>query len=163
MSLGIKLFAAFGLWLLVIILDVYSIGSEIDTVTIYDINTRVMREIKVDESIFVRIYLLLRLSVLHFVCVFYNVVKRKSVPMKNAQRVWENRRQRTWSILKLGIGLWIWVMVICIDVWSLISDNDLWAAYHLLRFAIEHLIVMISPTLLFVGFLEAIRKGTGED
>ena len=54
-------------------------------------------------------------------------------------------------------------MVICIDVWSLISDNDLWATYHLLRFAIEHLIVLVSPALLFVGFLEAIRTGKSDD
>ena len=155
MSLGMKLIAAFFLWLLVILLDFSSIASESDTVTIYGT--------KVDESIFFPIYRLLRLSVLHFLCVFYIVVKRKSAPMENTQRVWENRRQRAWSILKLGIGLWIWVMVICIDVWSLISDNDLWATYHLLRFAIEHLIVLVSPALLFVGFLEAIRTGKSDD
>ena len=155
MSLGMKLIAAFFLWLLVILLDFSSIASESDTVTIYGT--------KVDESIFFPIYRLLRLSVLHFLCVFYIVVKCKSAPMENTQRVWENRRQRAWSILKLGIGLWIWVMVICIDVWSLISDNDLWATYHLLRFAIEHLIVLVSPALLFVGFLEAIRTGKSDD
>ena len=167
MSLGISfiliLFAAFCIWLLVVLLDVSSIISEINTVTIYDINPRAMREFKVDEGIFFPIYRLLRLSVLHFVCVFYNVVKRKSDPMEKTKRFWENRSQRTWSVLKLGIGLWIWVIVICIDVWSLISDNDDWALYHMLRFAIEHLIVLLSPGLFFVASLNASEKGNSDD
>ena len=136
-----------------ILLDLFTIGNRIDSfITIGEM------VIKVKEPIFYTIYRPLRLSVAHFLCIFYQVEKLKSEPNETTKRVWENRQQRTGSILKMGIGLWIWVMVICIDVWSVISDNTGWALYHLLRFGIEHLIIFASPGLIFVGLLRTAEN-----
>ena len=140
-------------WFSFIFLDVVSIGSKLDSEIM--IGSQV---IKVGEPIFFKIYRLLRLSVAHFLGIFWHVGKLKSKPNETTKRVWENRRQRTVSILKMGMGLWIWVMVIGIDVWSVISDNTGWALYHLLRFGIEHFIILLSPGLYFVALLDAENK-----
>lgn len=136
-----------------IFLDIATIGSTINPgITLGD------RVIKVKEPIFYTIYRPLRLSVAHFLGILYQVRTLRSEPNEKTQRGWENRWQRTVSILKIGFWLYMWMMVISIDVWSVISDNETWGLYHLLRFGIEHIIILVSPGLYVVARLHSMEK-----
>ena len=108
------------------------------------------------ESWFLRIYVVLNLSVLHIVAGLgindsLNNPKRQTYKTKGIRY----KVDKVDRIIRTTFGIWLWIMIFCLDVWSIASGNDmLWQLYHTIRLLITIPLAVLWAVCIVEDFKE---------
>ena len=110
---------------------------------------------------FIKIYLVLNMSVLHITIGLLINESRKNPERKTYKtkgiRYKINKIER---IVGTTFGIWLWIVIFCLDVWSIVSGNEMWALWHIIR---QIITIPIACLWAFIGVLQIIEKADSEE
>lgn len=84
---------------------------------------------------FIKIYVVLNLSVLHIAVVGVIKESRKNPTQRKTYKTKGIRYKidKIDHIIGTTFGFGLWILTFCLDVWSIVSDNEAWSVWHVLR------------------------------
>ncbi len=110
----------------------------------------------------IKIYNVLNMSVLHItisLCINEsrkNPAERKTYKTKGIRY----KIDKIERIVGTTVGIWLWIMIFCLDAWSIISGNEMWALWHIIR---QIITIPIACFWAFIGVLKIIEKADSEE